>query len=149
MAFSEPQEERTNARAALKRCLDGLREKSKSDRDSRHIAFYSRVVEDLLALEELHFQGSPKSGDPLPSWRDLRMADNILWMANDWYREKKIIVWAASLRTARNLGAIETQTGVYQGYTTMGTFVRNSGMPCIRLASPHIREPLAIHGCGR
>lgn len=117
-------EERKKSRAALQRVLDAMQKQVKSITGSRDIVFFAKVVENLLALEELQYRGPPKPGEPLSSWRDLRMGENAIWLANEWYPGRKIIVWAASLHVARNLGAIDTQdTGAYKGYITMGTVI--------------------------
>jgi len=115
-------EERKKSRVALQRILDGINGKSKESRDSM---FFAKVVENLVAFEELRYQGQPKPGEPLSSWRDLRMGENIIWLANVWYPGRKIIVWAASLHAARSIEAIDSQPiGYYKGYITMGTLIR-------------------------
>jgi erythromycin esterase-like protein len=39
--------------------------------------------------------------------RDLQMGDNLLWLAREKYPKRKIIVWAATGHSARNLGTID------------------------------------------
>ena len=41
-------------------------------------------------------------------FRDEQMGDNLVWLANDWYRGRKIIVWAATFHNVRNIGNIDS-----------------------------------------
>ncbi len=58
--------------------------------------------------------------------RDRQMAQNLLWLANERYPGKKIVVWAATFHAARNLGKIDVGTGreelarSYRSMETMG-----------------------------
>ena len=42
-------------------------------------------------------------------FRDEQMGDNLVWLANDWYRGRKIIVWAATFHNVRNIGKIDSR----------------------------------------
>jgi len=42
-------------------------------------------------------------------FRDEQMGDNLIWLANDWYRERKIIVWAATFHNVRNIHQIDSR----------------------------------------
>jgi len=42
-------------------------------------------------------------------YRDEQMADNLIWLANDWYRGRKIIVWAATFHNVRNIRDIDSR----------------------------------------
>ena len=50
------------------------------------------------------------------------MADNLLWLANEWYQGKKLIVWAASFHTMREPQGIDTNSDSfdYHGTVSMG-----------------------------
>lgn len=43
------------------------------------------------------------------AFRDEQMGDNLVWLANDWYRGRKIIVWAATFHNVRNIGDIDSR----------------------------------------
>jgi len=43
------------------------------------------------------------------AFRDEQMGDNLVWLANDWYRGRKIIVWAATFHNVRNIGSIDSR----------------------------------------
>ena len=42
-------------------------------------------------------------------FRDEQMGDNLVWLANDWYRGRKLIVWAATFHNVRNIGQIDSR----------------------------------------
>lgn len=54
--------------------------------------------------------------------RDQRMGENIVWLAKERYRDRKIMIWAASFHDMRNSSTIETTNPnfSYKGLTTMG-----------------------------
>jgi erythromycin esterase len=43
------------------------------------------------------------------AFRDEQMGDNLIWLANEWYPGRKIIVWAATFHNIRNIGAIDSR----------------------------------------
>jgi erythromycin esterase len=43
------------------------------------------------------------------AFRDEQMGDNLVWLANDWYRGRKIIVWAATFHNVRNIADIDSR----------------------------------------
>jgi erythromycin esterase len=73
---------------------------------------------------------APDSG----SWavfniRDKQMAANLVWLAQERFKGRKIIVWAASLHNARSLNSVDTQRPAfdpafsYEGAIPMGEHV--------------------------
>ena len=61
---------------------------------------------------------------PFSVRRDTRMARNLLWLANDPFRNRKIIVWAATYHIVRDIEAIRLENPSsgfsYEGVVTMG-----------------------------
>lgn len=58
--------------------------------------------------------------------RETQMSRNLVWLANQHFRGRKIIVWAASSHIGRNMEAIRSLAGVPVGggeYVAMGTQV--------------------------
>lgn len=59
--------------------------------------------------------------------RDQQMGRNLLWLAEDYYPGQKIIVWAASIHIARNLGRVEPINSPlgshYRGLQVMGDVI--------------------------
>jgi erythromycin esterase len=43
------------------------------------------------------------------AFRDEQMGDNLVWLANDWFKGRKIIVWAATFHNVRNIGTINSR----------------------------------------
>lgn len=60
--------------------------------------------------------------------RDIQMGHNLIWLANKRYPNRKLIVWAATFHTARNLDQIETADPEFQEFseqvTVMGDMVQ-------------------------
>jgi len=56
------------------------------------------------------------------AFRDEQMGDNLVWLANDWYQGRKIIVWAATFHNVRNIGDIDSRMADldYTNAITMG-----------------------------
>lgn len=100
-------------RAALDRAW-GAREVSYWDRVSRNLGALYEMLESLAAGK------LAKASDN--NARDRAMGETLVWLANDHYRGRKIIVWAASFHDMWR-GA-EIETGVpgldYKGLRTMG-----------------------------
>ncbi|MCA8971553.1 MAG: erythromycin esterase family protein [Planctomycetes bacterium] len=56
--------------------------------------------------------------------RDEAMADNLLWLLGDRYRERKVIVWAATMHVVRKADGIQSpSTANYRGFAPMGSIV--------------------------
>jgi erythromycin esterase len=92
--------------------LDGLFERRAAAlgrvHSPREIAFARRTLENLGVFEGVRAapqQKTPDAGNP----RDARMADNLVWLADDYYRGHKLIVWAASFHLMRNAPTVKTQ----------------------------------------
>jgi erythromycin esterase len=54
--------------------------------------------------------------------RDAQMADNLLWLYRNPYKDRKIIVWAATMHTLRNPAEIDLMEEgfTYEGFRPMG-----------------------------
>lgn len=116
--YKPTKEDREKNRAAIERLTAALRNKAASVKDAREIRFFLKTLEDLSALEELRATSNYE-------FRDRKMGENLVWLANEWYAGRKIIVWAASLHVARNVGSIDTLTPKfsYDHFVSMGQVV--------------------------
>jgi erythromycin esterase len=59
--------------------------------------------------------------------RDVTMGENLVWLANDWFAGRKIVVWAASRHIAHDLPKIRfvgSPVHLYEKYVTMGDVVQ-------------------------
>jgi erythromycin esterase len=93
----------------------------------KETAFMQRAIGNfprfLNLIANMRFgKMSAKMNNP----RDESMAENLAYLVNDYYKGKKVIVWAASFHTARKVSAIEGVGSMsYEGTVTMGeTFAK-------------------------
>jgi erythromycin esterase len=110
---------------AIGRVLEALRDAT----DSRDTQYLIKCFENLAALEHLRSQPMPSGSPSLESsFRDIKMGENLIWLANEWYNGRKIIVWAASMHVARNVGGIDGRMPgfTYKDYRTMGQVVHEA-----------------------
>lgn len=115
----------------LPRLLDKARTKLESTHGAREVALMRRSVDDaLLSLEGLarfrDARGEFKAADN--NLRDQRMGENLIWLANERYKDRRIIVWAASFHSLHEPSAIKLPPGgfSYEDVITMGQVARNS-----------------------
>lgn len=112
-----------------------IREKIKSDTgpNDSQATFWLQMLEsiEMQAKQTWQIYLSTKEGnylDPLIyQMRDIQMGRNLVWLANELYPNRKIIVWAATFHTVRNLNIIETgdpeTQELYNQFSTMGDVV--------------------------
>lgn len=111
---------------ALPELLGKARAKLESTHGTREVGLMRRTVDDaVLSLEGIarfrDAKGEFKTADN--NLRDQRMGDNLVWLANERYKGRRIIVWAAAFHTLREPSAIKLGPGSgfsYQGIITMG-----------------------------
>jgi len=73
----------------------------------RKVAFVRRTLGNLCVLEQIRADRKTESPEAT-NRRDARMADNLLWLADEHYRDQKLIVWGASFHLMRNAPTIDT-----------------------------------------
>lgn len=101
---------------ALLRVLATLRTHA-SAAGGRRALWWAQVLESLHAAARMLWAW-PMVGGSTPEidiLREDQMSRNLLWLANEHYRGRKIIVWAASSHVARNLPALRSLAGTVQG----------------------------------
>ena len=91
-------------------------------------AFWEQMLRSILGYAQHRWRTADRDGQPLAegfNGRDAQMADNFLWLANEHYRDRKIIVWAATMHLARSPGRIDTLGDDldYAGVQPMGHLV--------------------------
>ncbi|MFB3826926.1 MAG: erythromycin esterase family protein [Bryobacteraceae bacterium] len=113
--YKAAKEEREKNRAAIERLAAALRNRAASAIDKREMRFFHKTLQNLSTLEELRATSNY-------GLRDLKMAENLVWLANEWYAGQKIIVWASSVHVARNLSSVDTRTPQfsYKNSVSMG-----------------------------
>ena len=117
-------EQRKNAHSAIESAMARLAlAEAKPGAPLRDVKFYRRTLNNLLVYETMNADSEKDSKKPSANnIRDVAMADNLLWLANDWYRGKKLVVWAASFHGMREPEGIDTNDATldYRGLVTMG-----------------------------
>jgi erythromycin esterase len=91
-----------------------------------------RSADDALVSSEgiarfREAEGKSKAADN--NIRDQRMAENLIWLANERYKGRRIIVWAAIFHALYDPSAIKVgpdDSFSFQGVLTMGHVVRKS-----------------------
>jgi len=92
-------------------------------------AFWLQLLESTASLARLSWDPEPNTPEGKTRTRrtrDQQMARNLLWLAQERYPGRKILVWAATFHAARNLGKIDVGAGqedlgrFYRGMETMG-----------------------------
>ena len=95
--------------------FDKARTKLESTHDARQVALMRRSVDDaLVSLEGLarlrDAKGEFKQADN--NLRDQRMGENLIWLANERYKNRRIIVWAAAFHTLHEPSSIKLEPDV-------------------------------------
>ena len=70
----------------------------------RKVSFWSQNLKSIRELAR--YRTNPKPSDMS---RDAQMARNLIWMHQQQFKDRKIIVWAASFHIMRNPASIETR----------------------------------------
>ena len=128
--FWKPQDENATSqpsehRAAVARLVSLLEERAERLQrccSPREIAFVNRVLGNLLVYDEMRHQPADQSTRGQTNLRDQRMGENLAWLAQVYYPDRKIIVWAASFHLLRNAPTVKVIDGSlnYDGVVTMG-----------------------------
>lgn len=91
------------------------------------VEFMRRATDDAIISLECMAQYRESKRDVVlredPNLRDRRMGENLIWLANERYKGRKIILWAATMHLVRKASAIELPADwgmSYQDVVTMG-----------------------------
>jgi erythromycin esterase len=97
----------------------------------RDVDLWTQVLEGLGPSARQQWLDDPadeKAPTELLNLRDGQMGRNLVWLANRRYPGRKIVVWAATFHTARNLRLIETEVEslreMYRDMVVMGEVAR-------------------------
>jgi erythromycin esterase len=76
-------------------------ERSTNTRESQ---FWAQVLRSISAqISNYYYWNEPeKDQSDIEAMRDHQMGENLIWLANKYYQERKIIVWAHTFHTMRN-----------------------------------------------
>lgn len=101
-------------------------DKLKADTDPREVELVMRAVSDAAWFSR--FMSSQLAGETfddnpdIVNERDRRMGDNLAWLAETYYPNRKIIVWAATRHAVHRQKEIEypASPGIYDNLDSMG-----------------------------
>jgi erythromycin esterase len=104
------QEEVKSRREAVKALIDAIDSRGGElgrVHSAREMAFTKRVLENLLVYDDVRREpGGAAAADT--NLRDRRMGENLVWLAQEIYPDRKMIVWAASFHLMREAATIDT-----------------------------------------
>lgn len=90
-------------------------------------AFMRRTIDDAVGTHasNIVFADNPSGTGQargLTNARDKRMAENLVWLANDYFRGRKLIVWAATFHGVHDIRTIrpEAQSRLYEVLVVAG-----------------------------
>lgn len=116
--------------------LDGLilafdHARAPQSNDERELLMWRQLVRSLRAYANYSIpDAKDRAGEAANqslNARDAQMAENLIWLAEQRYSDRKIIVWAASFHIMRNASEIEVPSKVvdYTDIVPMGHLVDN------------------------
>jgi len=117
---------------ALPVLLDSIEPKLQRTHGARFTELMRRTADDVLvSLEGLarfrESSGAFRAADS--NYRDRRMADNLIWLVNQRYKGRRVIVWAATFHTLHEPTAIELGPDSefsYKNVVTAGQIARTA-----------------------
>ncbi len=98
----------------------------------RRLAFLRRTLANFRAQLDLASKlsvNAPESQMAASNMRDRLMGENVVWLANEHYRGKKLIVWAAGRHLAHDIGEVELGKDgkkTYAQFVTLGDEVHRA-----------------------
>ncbi len=123
VAAIEPLEQKWAAICVL---MDQHRDALIKANGAEEFAFMRRCADDALIsvksmLEFVRGQGKMKATDN--NTRDQRMGENLIWLVNERYKDRKIISWMATMHAVHDIQQIKGLGGpdIYEGVTNCGT----------------------------
>jgi len=104
-----PEEEKERFREIMTELREWVGEGATAEPGSQR-RFWSQMLKSAEAQAEGTWQMDMENMTvESVRFRDEQMGENLVWLANDWYRGRKIIVWAATFHNVRNIGKIDSR----------------------------------------
>ncbi len=109
---------------------------SLSKKDSKYE--YWKLVIDGIKINyngylAMKYSGAEYTDPDLINARDIQMGKNLVWLINNKYKDRKVIVWAASFHNSRNLSSLLVKdndssfiNNLYKKTITMGDIIYNA-----------------------
>jgi erythromycin esterase len=125
-------ERATGSLEKLATLADKDREKLAAAHGEGEAAFMRRTIDDAAATVRMYLaiaeqNGSTYAGSHL-NHRDQRMGENLIWLANERYKGRKLVVWAATMHAVHDVQAIRPKEmpDIYKGGVTAGTVAKGA-----------------------
>lgn len=108
--------------------IGGLRTELDGFPPGPEVDFWKQMLESIRQQAEFAWSYVIGEWNPgISSIRDRQMGDNLLWLLEERFPGKKVMVWAATLHSVRDLDVIRTAgQAMHEGYTSMGQTVWES-----------------------
>lgn len=107
--------ERVNFNSKMDALTSELRTKmSINSTASRKITFWIQVLENVKVEANRDLDGYPYTNNPsaapkeIREVRDIQMGKNLIWLAKEHYKGRKIIIWAATYHIVKNYSTVES-----------------------------------------
>ena len=92
----------------LSALMDELTALAEQRPDDRELAYWRQVLPSIqLTAQRFELAEQGVSPRELGDIRDRAMGENLIWLARERYPERRIIVWAATRHTARNIHLVD------------------------------------------
>jgi len=131
-----------DAWTALRLQVDAL------DEASSDVAYWKQLIKSVEAHARYTFAVDSSSWAAF-NGRDKQMASNLVWLAQERFKGRKIIVWAASVHNARSLNSVDSQSSEFN-YKVRSPWGITSGKRSGRIRTPSgllpSRDPLEPGG---
>jgi erythromycin esterase len=95
--------------------------------------FMRRTIDDAIAatrmtLANILIKAGEKGGEAHFGHRDQRMGENLIWLANERYKGRKLIVWAATMHEVHDVRKIRPswKPEFYENFITAGTVAKKT-----------------------
>jgi erythromycin esterase len=113
------------AAAALLVRLHVLREAAASRNDDDRSRYWLQVLESagVFARQVAMMKADPENWVPFWNVRDEQGGRNLVWLANERYAGRRLIVWLATIHAARNIGDVQSDDVDYTHVVPTGHHV--------------------------
>lgn len=114
--------------------LDAHAAEIEAEYGAKRLAFLKRTLDDaiitaewLVAQHEAHAKRGDRAAQERLSLRDQRMGENLVWLAEEEFKGRKIIIWLASFHALYEISDVRSGIAMnYKGLVTAGEVARTS-----------------------
>ena len=111
-----PAADQANFFDAMKALQPQVEKRGRDTKLASEAAFWGQMLRSLEAFARfmwtVDFQNLNRNPDSVMNLRDKQMGENLLWLADNYYRGRKIIAWGATSHFVRNRQQVEPVMGM-------------------------------------